>query len=130
MNTNSKYKLIVVDDNCDFLASIGIFLEREASFEIIGMYSNPSTFLESEKISFADIIILDIEMPEINGINLAKKILRQDSEKKLMALTTYKEQVYLSNFIETGFKGCVYKDEVYFNLKPAIKTVLKGEVYF
>lgn len=122
--------IIVVDDNITFLKGIILFIENELGYRVREYYFNGKEFLENYQRETDDIILMDIEMPFINGINATKKSLWNCRELKLIAVTTYKENIQLTTLIEAGFKGCVFKDNIYDELQHTIHNVQKGMLSF
>lgn len=130
MNSETKYNLIIVDDHKEFLESISILLGRDKNFNILGCFSSATELLKSDNLYHADIILMDIKMPDLNGFDATRKILSIYRDKKVIAITSCIDTVYLEDFISIGFKGCVFKDDVYQNIKNAINKILDGGVYF
>jgi len=122
-------KIILVDDNDAFRKALKMLLEKQYHAIVIGEVSNAIEFL---KLSYqnADIIFMDIMMPEINGIKLAKKTIWEHNELKLIAITMHTEKVYLTSLVEAGFRGCIFKNNLFQELPIAIETVLKGKLFF
>ncbi len=123
-------KLIIIDDNHQFRSDLKFYLEDQLHMEVIGEASSGEEFLTMNTIHHADIILMDIVMQEINGIEATKKILRQLSHLKIIAITMHIEQIYHAELIKVGFKGCVYKTDIFENIENAINEVQKGHLYF
>lgn len=126
-----KIKIIVVDDSETFRDGITFFLEQVLSYEVVGCASNGKEFLlQKEKYIAADIILMDIQMPEIDGIETAKRFLWYNSLMNVIAITSFRDIAYLRELIGAGFKGCVFKDKIFEDLETAVQYVLKGKLYF
>ena len=123
-------KFIVVDDNKTFRDGIIYYLENVLNDEVISIAENGIEFLSLNTIHEADIILMDVEMPELNGIETAKKALWDNCYLKIIALTSYTEKAYLAELIQAGFKACVFKSEVYDNLERTVKQVLDNKICF
>lgn len=123
-------KIITVDDNITFLQSIDFYLSHELSYSVINKANNGINFLELKNIHEADIILMDIEMPELNGIQATKRILKDYSWLNIIALTNYEEKAYLISLIAAGFKGCVFKKNTFNQIDDAIHTVMDGDLFF
>ena len=123
-------KIIIVDDSKQFREGLRFFLEAQKEIEIIAEAENGKQVIELPNIHQADIILMDIEMPEMNGIDAAKKIIQADFHKKIIAITMYTETTYLKALLEAGFKGCVFKNNVYDQAIDAINEVKNGGYYF
>jgi two-component system, NarL family, response regulator LiaR len=129
MNTN-KLKIIIVDDNATFRKAVKLFLIKELNCEIINEASNGAEFLKLKNILNADLVLIDIQMPEIDGLSATKSWCLYNSNTKVIALTMFTEKVYLLPMIEAGFKGCIYKINFFSTVLEAIDKVMKGGLYF
>jgi len=123
-------KIIIVDDSKTFLEGMKYYLQKDQRIEIIGEASNGSEFMNLENIHQADIILMDIQMPEMNGIKAAKRVLWDMNYLKIIAITMFKEKAYLKELIEAGFKGCVFKNEIYEKLPLVIEKVMNDNICF
>ena len=122
-------KIFLVDDNDHFRKTLRFFLENHLNYEISGELSNGKEFLEQSFID-ADIILMDINMPEINGLETTKLGMWKNKSYKIIAVSQYKESVDLQQLISAGFKGFVSKVDVFRDLETAIKTVVAGKLFF
>ena len=127
-HTNTK--VIIVDDNATFREGMVFFLENVLNFEVIDVASDGEEFLKNQRTKNADIILMDIEMPKLNGIETIKQYMWNVKECKAIAVTNYEEKAYLTELIGAGFKGCVFKKNIYDELENAIKTVLNNRIYY
>ena len=123
-------KFIVVDDNKTFRDGIKYYLENILSHEVIGVASDGKEFLKMKNNHEADIILMDIEMPNLNGIETVKKALWDNSYLKFIAVTSYTETAYLLDLLSAGFKACIFKQNVYDELENAINAVVSNQIYF
>lgn len=123
-------RLIIVDDSNQFRESICFFSEVKLGHEITASYVSPIPLINPEKIIDADIILMDIEMPDMNGIEATKKILRNNHTRKIIAVTNHQEKAYLEDLIRAGFRGCVFKNNIFDELQSALKAVINNRLYF
>jgi DNA-binding NarL/FixJ family response regulator len=128
----SKIKIILVDDEILFRKGISFLLEREKNLEIIFEASNGDeliSYLQSNK-NHPDIIMMDLKMPLINGIE-ATKIIRKDfPEIKIIALTSYDSKSFVANMIDVGAVSYLIKNATPQDLLTTINEVaLKGFYY-
>ena len=123
-------KVIVADDNPTFLEGIKYFLQKDKTHQVIASVNNGKELLNLPAKQEADVILLDINMPEINGIETAKELVWNYPYIKILAITMYQDKVYLRELIEAGFKGCVFKTDLFNQLPIALKTVAEGSIYF
>lgn len=123
-------KILLVDDCDSFRFAVRNFFSEKEGFEIIGEAVNGEEVLKLREIYDADIILMDINMPVLDGIEATKRLIWEYSKAKIIAVTMNKKTAYLLKLIHTGFRGCVFKDEVFERITDAIKTVLTGKYYF
>lgn len=125
-----RIKVVLVDDNKAFLEGLEALLENEEKFEIIGKFISGKELLKFEKLNCVDLLLLDVEMPELNGIQTAKLVNFDYPNMKMIAITMYQDKVYLTQLIESGFVGFVNKADVTDDLFDTIDEILKGELRF
>jgi len=123
-------KLILVDDNNRFRSAVKMYLEKEHGFEIIAEASDGDEFLKIPDIYKADIILMDLLMPNTDGFSAAKQILWKHSYLKIIAVTMHSDAAFLKELIEIGIKGCIFKNNFYDEIIEAITTVSEDNFYF
>lgn len=123
-------KIIIVDDNKTFRESLKYYVEDELLHEVIAMAVDGLEFLKIENIHEADIVLMDIEMPNLNGIETTKRALNDYPALKIVAITNYTDRAYLIDLLSAGFKGCVFKNCVYDDLKNALSNLFFNKLYF
>jgi len=123
-------KIIIVDDSYMYRRVMKEFLENELSCNVIGEAANGREFLELDCIPNVDIVLMDIQMPVLTGLDAVKQMLITHPKTKVIAVTMYNDKVYMSQLIEIGFKACVLKTTFFDDIIPAFDKVLKGGMYF
>lgn len=119
-------KIVLVDDNKAFRLALKTILTQQYGAQIIGEASSAAEYWEIHNPQQADVILIDGMIPEIDGISLTKAILWENSKLKIIAITMHVDKVYLNSLIETGFVGCIFKNNLFNQLQPAITAVMKG----
>jgi DNA-binding NarL/FixJ family response regulator len=127
---NDKLKIIIADDNHTFLTGLQLLLKKNFTCEIIEACKDGKELVQSPNLSKADLLITDINMPEMNGVEAAKRINFQYSNLPMVAITMNLESVYLRQIISVGFKGFVYKPDVSQKLASVIHLVLNKQFVF
>lgn len=127
---NCEINIIIVDDNELFRGVISKFLINEYEFNIIGIASSASEFFSFRNITMADVILMDLQMPDKDGFAITKKLLMDFRDIKVIAVTMHSEIAFLQELINVGFKGCVFKNEVFQKVEEAIHAVINGKYYF
>lgn len=125
-----RIKIIIVDDNETFREGIGFYIEKILSYEVLTVHSNGKDFIDANQYRNADIVLMDIEMPKLNGIEATKQAIWNYNKLLVIAITNYQDKAYLSEFIGAGFKGCVFKENIYEELGNAIDSVMDGKLYY
>lgn len=129
---NNTIKIILVDDEILFRKGISFLLEREKNLEIIFEASNGNELISFLKTNnnHPDIIMMDLKMPIINGVE-ATKIIRKDfPEIKIIALTSYDSKSFVANMIDVGAVSYLIKNATPHDLVTTINEVaLKGFYY-
>lgn len=124
-------KLIIVDDNREFRENLRFFLEHKLNHRVIAEASSGEEFLAFNEtiIREADIILMDIMMNQISGIETTKRITWLHFNLKIIAVTMHIEKVYLEQIIEAGFKGFVLKTSIFNTLENALNDVYYGKLH-
>ena len=122
-------RIIIADDN-DFFAEALSLLLRNNKFNIIDVCRNGRELVSSLQLSRAHLILADIEMPEMDGIEAAKIVNSKYPHIPLIALSMYFEKIYLNEIIMVGFKGFLYKPEIPQKLIGLIDQVLDNKFVF
>ena len=125
-----KIRIIITDDHQLFRNGLKILLNAFPEFEVTGEASNGEEFLRVLKESPADIALMDINMPEMDGIEATRKGLKLCPDIDIIALSMYGEEEYYYKMVDAGAKGFVLKDSDISDVKEAILTVRKGSSYF
>ena len=120
-------RILVADDHSIVLAGVRNVIEQD--FELAGCVGDGKSLVETALKMRPDLVILDIGMPVLNGIDAAKQIRKVWPEVKLLFLTMHANQMYLREAMRAGGSGYVLKTSASEELKPAIQKVLKGQFY-
>ena len=127
---NDIIKIILVDDHAIFLKGLTLMLNECSKFKVIGEASNGLEFLQLlEKVS-PDLVLMDIKMPVMNGIEACKKAIEKFPDLKMIALTMFSEHKYLRMMAEAGALGFIQKSIGKEELELSIRTVYQGKTYF
>jgi two-component system, NarL family, response regulator DegU len=119
--------LFVADDHPLFLKGLIDTIEDERDFQIIGSANDGTTALNQIRILQPKVAILDLDMPQMNGIEVAKSILREFKEMKVILLSMHKELDIIKASMALGIHGYIFKDNTVFELVSGIRTVVDGQ---
>lgn len=123
-------KFILVDDNNDFRQAMKDLLETEFSSNVIAEAATGREFLDLTEHYKADIIIMDLYMPDMTGLEATKPFLWKYPFSKVMAITMHTDKAYLQQLLEIGFKGCIFKDNIVRDIRTAIEAIMNGKYFF
>nr|WP_321411820.1 response regulator transcription factor [uncultured Carboxylicivirga sp.] len=130
MEENKIFSVIIADDNQDFIVGLKILLSRFKHLQIIGEANCGIDLLKHPKLFLADIAIIDINMPDLNGIDVGKQINFINPRIKLVAVSLYEEEVYLQDLITSGFRGFVSKVHVANKIGDVLNIVSDSQYAF
>jgi len=132
MKTSIKQKpsLIIVDDHLIFRQGLKSIIDNENIADVIGEASSGTEFIELLKTNKPDVVLMDIDMPYMNGMEATRKGLEMVPEMKIIAVTMFGDEEYYYKMIELGVKGFIVKSSGITELENAIREVMMGESYF
>ncbi|WP_035651269.1 response regulator transcription factor [Flavobacterium sp. ASV13] len=125
-----KINLLIADDHTMFLQGIVSLLEQESEINIVGKAINGIEALEVIKTKNPDLVILDISMPEMDGIELSKILKKDFPEIKILIVSTHSNVKIISRLIRIGVNGYLLKNAEKSELLKAIHSIASGENYF
>ena len=125
-----KIRIIIADDHQLFRNGLKILLAAFPEFEIAAEASNGEEFLKVLRNTKADIALMDINMPEMDGVEATRKGLKLCPDLDIIALSMYGEEDYYYKMVDAGAKGFLLKDSDISEVKEAILAVKRGGSYF
>lgn len=126
MNTK---KILIADDHSIVREGLKQLLELEDDFEVVGQASNGLEALEKVKTLNPDVLLLDINMPVMNGIKALKRIKEEGLKTRVVILTIHEDREYLLETMQIGATGYILKDTDSATLYKAIRDAYNGESY-
>ena len=125
-----KLKLYIVDDHKLFREGLKLLLSTQDFVQHIYEASNGREFVENLALADCDVVLMDIEMPEMNGIEATEAALRLKPGLKIIVLSMYGDEQYYYKMVDAGVKGFVLKNSGIEKVVAAIRKVADGENYF
>jgi DNA-binding NarL/FixJ family response regulator len=125
-----KIKVFVVDDHYMVIEGIRSLLQNENDIEWMGHATNAVSCLAFLKQQLPDIILMDVNLPDISGIDLCREVKKLYPSVLVLGLSTFNQQVIIQNMIDNGASGYVLKNATKEELLEAINTIIKGKNYF
>ena len=126
---SDKIRVALADDHPIVLAGLRNLIETEADLELVGEANSGQSALKLIRDRQPDVAVIDISMPEINGITLARRLAEDCPGVCVIILTLYEERSFLKQALAAGVKGYVLKRSAAENLVSAIRAVQFGETY-
>ncbi|MCQ2959848.1 MAG: response regulator transcription factor [Bacteroidales bacterium] len=127
---NKKLHIHLVDDHSLFREGLKFLLSNCDFIERIDESENGRIFLEKIEQEIPDIVLMDIQMPEIDGIVASQKAIEKYPNLKIIALSMYSEEEYYSKMIDVGVKGFLLKNSQFGDVQKAIIDVSEGNNFF
>lgn len=125
-----KICIYLVDDHNLFREGLRLLLSKVPSIGNIHEASNGQEFIDNLETVNPDIVLIDIEMPVLNGIKATEKALEIKSSIKIIALSMYADESYYTRMIEAGAKGFLLKNSNFEQVQQAITDVNEGKSFF
>lgn len=122
-------KVAATDDHVMVLKGIETMLKNSNDVNVIATYKTCQETCVGIKIEKPDVLLLDINLPDCNGIEFCKKLQKEYPEILIIALTNFNETAFVKNIIRNGAKGYLLKNTDKHELETAIKKVFRGEQY-
>ncbi|ASB48216.1 response regulator transcription factor [Alkalitalea saponilacus] len=129
-NEREKIKVFLVDDHTLFLNGLAMLLNSMPEMEVAGKAFNGKEFIEKLQDNMPDVVLMDIAMPEMDGIEATRKALEINPQLKIITLSMYDDQEYYTKMVQCGVNGFILKDSDIQEVRTAISTVADGGNYF
>ncbi len=122
--------IVIADDHELVRESVVSLLREVANFNVVGQCSNGRQVVEMVTRFRPNVAVIDISMPELNGIDAARQIRKINPSTRIIALSIYTERAYIQDMINAGVSGYVIKSGAVQDLIKAINTGSRGKIYF
>ncbi len=123
-------KILIVDDHKMFVQGLESILSKEEDIEIVHRCHEGKEVFNMELLDRVNIILLDISLPDISGIEICQRILKLKDHIKILVLSMHDEESYITEVLKSGALGYVLKNTGRKELVTAIRTVASGRTYF
>jgi DNA-binding NarL/FixJ family response regulator len=122
-----EIRILIVDDHPVVREGIGSMLKKEPDFKVVGEASNGLEAIEQARELLPDVVLMDLRMPEMDGVEAISRIKAEKPEVKFIILTTYSDDEYIFKGIAAGARAYLLKDAPRDELFKAIRMVSRGE---
>ena len=123
-------KIAIVEDHTLFREGLKSLLENNSKYKVVAEFSNGKAFIEALFDVNIDLVLMDIEMPVMNGIEATIEAKMKIPELRFIALSMYSDQKYYYEMIRAGVSGFVLKEATSDELEKAIQDVMNDQSYF
>ena len=120
-------RVLIVDDHTVVRDGLSAMLEREEDITVVGEAENGVTGVEQADRLLPDVVLMDLRMPELDGVGAMRRIREDHPEINFLVLTTFDTDEYIYDAIEAGAKGFLLKDASREDLFKAVRAVARGE---
>ena len=123
-------RIILADDHVIMRNGLRLVLERQQDFVVVGEASNGKEAIAMTERFTPDVVVMDIAMPLLNGIDAAKKISGDHSKTAVMILSMHSDEAYILRALKAGARGYLLKDSAEADLIQAVRAVSSGKAFF
>lgn len=124
-----KFRIYLADDHAILREGLKYILINNTPCEVVGEAGDGQTAMEEIEVLKPDIVILDISMPNLTGIEVTRRLRKYHPEMKVVILSRHDNEEYVEQLLKYGIHGFVLKDEAGNDLVRAVEAVIKDEVY-
>jgi two-component system, NarL family, response regulator NreC len=125
-----KLRILLADDHAMVREGLRVLIDGQPGMHVVGQSANGKEVLQQAGVLKPDVVVMDLSMPELNGLQAAEWLKAKHPEIKVVALTAHEDESYLSQLCKAGAVGYVLKRSAGDKLIEAIKIVASGGVYF
>lgn len=123
-------RLLLVDDHTILRQGLRRLFETNGEFRVVGEAKNGREAVDLARESKPDVIVMDLAMPALNGLDATRRILKAEPAAKVLVLSMYLDDDYVNQALDAGVCGYLLKDASAQELLAAVRTIAKGETHF
>lgn len=124
-----RYRIVIAEDHTILREGLRSLLSSHPEFEIVGEAEDGREAIRCVEKFKPDLILTDLSMPRMNGMEAVQEIKRQNPQTKVLVLTVHKTEEYILSALKAGADGYLLKDSTHVELVMAVKKVLSGKPY-
>jgi DNA-binding NarL/FixJ family response regulator len=121
-----RARILIADDHAEFLAMVVKLIESERDLSVVKTFNNGQAIVNEAATLDHELLILDISMPGLSGIDAALKLKAANQQAKIVFLTVHQDQDYMRAALATGALGYIVKDRLASDLVPGLREVIAG----
>jgi DNA-binding NarL/FixJ family response regulator len=124
-----RIRILLADDHAVVRQGFKMLLDAQPDMEIVGEASNGREAVEAAETLRPEVVVMDVAMPELNGIEATRRLAVSTPHARVIALSMHKDSVYVREILRAGARGYLLKDSGADDLVNAIRAVARGESY-
>ncbi len=125
----STIKILLADDHTIVRQGLKMILSSQADLQVVGEAANGRETVELAQQLKPDVVLLDVAMPELNGIDATRRMMETNPRLRILVLSMHKEAVYVREILKAGARGYLLKDVIDTELVNAVRSVARGDGY-
>ena len=125
----SKLRIVLADDHAIVRAGLKAVISGHPDMEVVGEAAGGMAAIERTSELHPDVVVMDVSMPDVNGVEATREIRRRWPDVRVLALTVHEDRSYLRDLTEAGASGYVLKRSAAEDLVHALKVVARGDTY-
>lgn len=126
----NKIRILLADDHGIVRAGLRLQLEQQSDFEVAGEASDGREAVRLAEELSPDVVVMDVAMPNLNGIQAAAQIIRKKPDIGVIILSMYSDETYVTRSLAAGAKGYLLKDNAEVDIHRAVRAVSRGKRFF
>ncbi|HEU0122797.1 MAG TPA: response regulator transcription factor [Bryobacteraceae bacterium] len=126
---SKKIRVLLADDHAVVRQGFRMILGAQTDMEIVGEAGNGREAVQMSDQLQPDVVVMDVAMPELNGIEATRRITEAAPHTRVLALSMHKDSVYVREILRAGARGYLLKDSIDVDLLAAVRAIAKGEGY-
>ena len=129
MTPKTSVKILIADDHPVFRRGLRQILEADSALRVIDEASNGREAINILERTAPDVVILDVDMPEVNGLDVIRHIRRHDLPVEIVVLTMYREEYMFNKTMDLGIRGYVLKESAVSDILAGVRSAAAGKYY-
>lgn len=130
MPVKTMVRILLADDHTVMRAGLRLLLERHEDFEVVGEAADGRQAVEIAAEQKPAVVVMDIAMPQLNGVEAARQILNRDPETAIVMLSMHSDESYVLRSLKAGARAYLLKDSAEADLVSAIQAIIEGKSFF
>jgi len=126
----NKIRILIADDHGIVRKGLRLQLESHPDFDVVGEATDGREAVKQAEELDPDVVIMDIAMPNLNGIEAAAQMVKRNAKLGVIMLSMYSDETYLTRALNAGAKGYLLKDNADVDLQRAVEAVAEGKPFF